>query len=60
MKRPPLGDSHCPVKKERSSLARNSAVAATSWASPVRPSGVRASTAFLSRGEIPSVIGVSM
>jgi len=30
MKRPPFGDSHCPVKNELSSDARKSAVAATS------------------------------
>ena len=37
---PPFGDSHCPVKKELSSEARNSAVAATSSGVPARPSGV--------------------
>jgi len=42
MKRPPFGDSHCPVKNELSSDARKSAVAAISRGSPERPSGVRA------------------
>ena len=42
MKRPPLGESHWPVKKELSSEARKSAVAAISSGSPQRPSGVRA------------------
>ena len=60
MKRPPFGESHCPVKNELSSEARKSAVAATSCASPVRRSGVRAITVARISGDIRSVIGVSM
>ena len=60
MKRPPFGESHCPVKNELSSETRKSAVAATSCGSPVRRSGVRAITAVRISGDIRSVIGVSM
>ena len=60
MKRPPLGDSHWPVKKELSSDARKSAVVATSSGSAHRPRGVRATTAARMRSDTPWVIGVSM
>src|SRR5213080_1749911 len=60
MKSPPFGDSHCPVKNEPSSDARNSAVAATSRGSPERPRGVRARAAARISGDIGWVMGVSM
>src|SRR5262249_38554844 len=60
MKSPPLGDSHCPVKNDDSSEARNSAVAAISRGPPTRPIGGRASTALLPSSEIEAVSGVSM
>jgi len=52
MKSPPFGDSHCPVKNEPSSDARNSAVAATSRGSPERPRGVRERAAARISGDI--------
>ena len=48
------------VLEHLSSEARKSAVAATSCASPVRLSGVRAITVARISGDIRSVIGVSM
>lgn len=60
MNSPPFGDSHWPVKKALSSDARKSAVWATSRGSPIRCSGVRATSAARTTGEMTSVMGVSM
>jgi hypothetical protein len=57
---PPFGESHWPVKYDPSPDARKSAVVAISRGSPIRWSGVRASVMRFMRGDIGSVIGVSM